>query len=327
MALVVLACSATVPVHAQQQVKPVRIGIPYFGTEAAAPRLEAAFYQGMRNLGYVEGQSLLIERRCCANGSKEQFGQFMADLIQRKVDIVLVATPQAAVGAKQATTTIPIVFVSVADPVKLGLVANLAHPGGNVTGFTHLALGAPGDALGKQMELIKDLIPSVSRVAILINSANPMHQQVDFPGLLANLAKTVGVTPIVVDAHAPADLAPAFEKAVGARAQAIVVTADTLTFSERVQIAALAAKYRLPATYYFREHVEAGGLMSYGVDLADLWLRAAGYVDKIAKGTKPGDLPVERPARFELVINSKVAKSLGLTIPPALLRRVDEFVE
>jgi len=325
--LTVVIYLVAVPVNAQQQAKPVRIGIPYFGTDAAAPRLEGAFYQGLRSLGYVEGQSLLVERRCCANGNEEQFGKFMADLIQRKVNVVLVATPQAAVAAKQATSTIPIVFVSVADPIKLGLVANLAHPGGNITGFSHAALAAPGEALGKQMQLMKDLIPSLSRLGILINSANPSYEQVDFPRILADLAKTVGVTPIVVDAHEPADLRPAFEKAVGARCQAIVVTADTLTFSERTQIAALAAKYHLPATYWFREHVEAGGLMSYGVDLADLWRRAAGYVDRIAKGANPGDLPVERPTKFELVMNPNVAKSLGLTVPPSLLGRVDEFVQ
>ena len=327
LALVVAPCVVTQRSHAQQPTKPVRIGVPYFGTDAAAPHLEAAFLQGLRDLGYVQGQNLLIERRCCANGSKELFSEFMADLIQRKVDIVFVSTPQAAVAAKQATSTIPIVFVAVSDPVKLGLVASFADPGGNVTGFSHVAPGPPGEALGYQMQLIKEMVPSASRLAVLINPSNPIYQQVDFPGILATLARPVGVTPIVVEAQTPADLAAAFEKAVLAGSQAIVVTADTLTFAERKQIADLAAKHRLPATYRFREQAEAGGLMSYGVDLANLWRRAAGYVDRIVKGMKPGDLPVERPTKFELVINRGAANSLGLTIPQSIIARADQVLE
>ena len=327
LASLVTVCAFGRTSHAQPPSKTRRIGIPTFGPDASVPRLEAAFFQGLRDLGYVEGQNLRVERRCCANGSKDRFAQFMADLIERKVDLVFVSTPHAAVAAKQATWTIPIVFVSVSNPVKLGLVSSLGHPGGNVTGFSHVALGVPGEALGKQMQLIKEMVPSASRLAVLINPSNPLYEQGDFPRILTNLSRTIGVMPIIVDARTPADLGPAFEKAVASRAQAIVVTADPLTFSERGQIASLAAKHRLPATYWFKEHVEAGGLMSYGVDLADLFRRAAGYIDRIAKGAKPGDLPVERPTKFELVLNRGAARALGLTIPPALLGRADEVVE
>jgi len=328
--LLLLPCVLTRTSDAQQPTRFVRIGVPYFGPNAAAPRLDAAFSQGLRDLGYVERQNLLIERRCCANGNKEQFATFMTDLIQRKIDILFVTTPQAAVAAKQATSAIPIVFVAVSDPVRIGLVESFAHPGGNVTGFSHLALGAPGEAVGKHMQLIKEMVPSISRLAILINPSNPIYQQGDIARIRSNwdnLGRAVGVTPIVVEAQAAADLAPAFETAIGTRAQAIIVTADTLTFSERKQIAELAAKHRLPATYWFKEHVEAGGLMSYGVDLADLFYRAAGYIDRIAKGAKPGDLPVERPTKFELVLNRNTARTLGLTIAPTLLTRADEVVE
>ena len=313
--------------HAQPSTTSLRIGIPYFGTQATSPRLETAFLQGLSELGYVEGQNLLIERRCCASGSKDRFAEFMADLIKSNVDLVLVSTPQAAVPAKQATASIPIVFMGVSDPVRLGLVASLTRPGGNVTGFSHVAFGAPGEALGKQLRLIKEMVPTLTRLAVLINPANPMYQKVDFPGILANLVQPIGVTPLVVQAQKPADLAGAFEAASRVQAQAIVVTADGLTFAERKQIAELATRYRLPATYWFREHVEVGGLMSYGVDLADLWRRAAAYVDKIAKGVNPGDLPVEQPTKFELVINRNAAKALGLAIPPSIMARADQVLE
>lgn len=301
------------------------IGWPFAGNRLS-PRIEAAFSRGLRDLGYVEGQNLILEPRCCAGGDLARLNGFVDELVRLKVDVLLVGSPQAAVAAKKATSTIPIVFVAVANPIGLGLIASLAKPGGNVTGTTHIA-GAPGEMLGKHVELIKEIVPGASRLAILINPSNPVYQRIDIRGVVNELAQRSGATIHILEARRADDLAGAFVRANRDGIQGLVVTGDPLTFAEREAIAELAARYRLPATYWFRESVEAGGLISYGTDIAELYRRAATYVDKILKGAAPADIPVEQAAIFEMVVNMKTAKALRLTMPSTIQGRVTEVVE
>jgi len=283
-------------------------------------RMYEAFRQGLLERGWVEGQNVVIEWRF-AEGRMERFPDLTADLIRLKVDIVVTLGGPAARAAKQATTTTPIVAIGVSDPVGQGLVASLARPGGNVTGLATLF---PELAV-KRLELLKEALPGVSRVAVLWNAANPGNVII-LRGVQA-AAQTLGVTLQTREVRGPDDFAAAFAKMRRERPDALMILDDPLLFQYRASIVDFAAKRRLPAMHPFRESVEAGGLIAYSVNLAELNRRAAEYVDKILKGAKPADLPVEQPTKFELVINLKTAKALGLTIPPSLLGRADEVIQ
>ena len=295
----------------QQAAKIARIG--FLSLNMAPNRhLHEAFRQGLRDLGYVDGRNVVIEIRD-AEGKPERLPALAAELVALKVDVIVTGggTPPA-LAAKQATKTIPIVFASAADPVTDGLVTSLARPGGNVTGSSNLNPQA---------------VPTVSGVAVLWPPGF-MDERTDTDMLKAAdvAARALGVRLQVVEARGPTDVDSAFSKMTRARAGALTVLPSAMLFTERRRLVDLAAKNRLPAVYLQREFVEAGGLMAYGPSLADLFRRAATYVDKILKGAKPGALPVEQPTKFELVINLKTAKGLGLTIPPSVLGRADEVI-
>ena len=273
----------------------------------------------MRALGYVEGQNLVLEYRG-AEGRLERLPNLAAELVQLKPDVIVTQGTPAALAAKHATTTIPIVLVGVADPVGSGLVASLAQPGGNVTGLA----AQPPDFVGQLLEFLKDVLPTVSRVAILWNPANPAHALTVRETDMA--AQAVGVQLHRVEARGPEAFDSAFAAMTSAHAGALLVSGDALFLQHRRRLAELAAMSRLPTMHNGREFVEAGGLLSYGPSRTDTRQRAATYVDKILKGAKPADLPVERPMKFELVINLKTAQALDLTIPPTLLFQADEVI-
>ena len=289
----------------------------------ANPRTGDAFRQGLRDLGYVEGRNLVIEYRD-AEGKPERFAALTAELVALNVDVIVAPGTLAALAAKRATATIPIVVPTIGDPVADGLVKSLARPGGNVTGLSNLA----GDLIGKRMQLLKEAIPGVTRVAVLTHpgSATPKTDR-DYATEAQAAGRSLGSAVQLIDAGRPLDLDRAFAEMTRWRANALVVMGYATLLQERTRIAALAAKQRLPAVYAYREHVVAGGLMSYGADLVDQFRRAAAYVDRILKGAKPGDLPIEQPTKFELVINLETAKALGLTIPPSVLARADEVIQ
>ena len=308
--------------EAQQAAKVPRIG--YLAANlAASPHLTEAFLQGLRDLGYVEGRNVALEYRS-AEGKLERLPALAAELVALEVDVILVGGTPHALAAKQATKTIPIVFAAGADPVESGLVTSLARPGGNVTGLSNLNT----ELVGKCLEQLKQAVPRVSRVAVLWHpGALGQRAERDMLKGAEVAARALGVRLQFVAARGPADFDRAFSDMTKARADALTVLTSTILLGERRRLADLAAKSRLPAVYPWREGVDAGGLMSYGPDFADLFRRAATYVDKILKGAKPGDLPVEQPTKFELVINLKTAKALGLTIPPSVLGRADEVIQ
>jgi putative ABC transport system substrate-binding protein len=314
--------AAPLAAQAQQAAKVARIG--YLATSlAASPHLHEAFRQGLRDLGYVEGRNVVIEYRD-AEGKPERLPALAAELVALKVDVILAATVLAALAAKQATRTLPIVFAAASDPVTMGLVTSLARPGGNVTGLSLLG----EELVGKRLELLTQAVPGVSRVAVLWQPGGlPERMEKDMLKEADVAARALGVRPQFVEARGPADIDRAFSDMTTARAGALTVLGTAMFFNERRRLVDLAAKNRLPAVYPWREFADAGGFMAYGPDLADLWRRAATYVDKILKGTKPADLPVEQPTKFELVINMKTAKALGLTIPQSVLARADQIIE
>ena len=278
------------------------------------------FRRSMSDFGYVEGRDFGIEWRN-AEGRSSRLDTLASELARLGVDVIVATYPAAVISAKRATTTIPIVMVNTPDPVQLGLVASLARPGGNVTGTTSLSL----DLSVKQIELIKESLPRASRIAILWNPENPWH-----PGAMKELAvraRPSGVQLQGVQVRAPDELPGAFSAMVTERAHAVLVLPDPLTYIHRRYVADLAAKQRLPSIGGPREFAEAGCLLSYWAETTDLYRRAAAYVDRIFKGAKPADLPVEQPTKFELVINLKTAKALGLTIPQSLLQRADQVIE
>jgi ABC-type uncharacterized transport system substrate-binding protein len=282
------------------------------------PFLDEAFRQGLRELGYIEGQNIVIEHRS-PEWKYERLPGLAADLVRLKVDVIVAASPAATKAAKQATSTIPIVFTVSGDPVAEGFVASLARPGGNITG---LATISP-DLVGKQLEMLKGVAPMVSRVAVL---QNPNTHR----GVLRQAegsARGLGVQLQILDARTPSEIDTAFATMSSRRVDGILVLRDAVFRAQRTQITTLAAKNRLPAVYGLREEAEAGGLIAYGASVPQLYRRAAAYVDKILKGAKPADLPIEQPTTFELVINLKTAKALGLTIPPSLLQRADQVIE
>jgi putative ABC transport system substrate-binding protein len=310
--------------EAQQAAKVARIGY-LAGNLATGPHLQEAFRQGLRDLGYVDGRNVIVEYRD-AEGKLERLPALAAELVALKVDLIVAAggTPPA-VAAKQATRTTPIVFTSVADPVASGLVTSLARPGGNVTGFS---LFAP-ELAGKRLELLTQAVPGVSRVAVLWQPGGGPGERTSKDMLTeAEVAtRTLGVRLQVLEARGPGDFDKAFSDMTRAHVGALTVLPSSMFFIERGRLVDLAAKNRLPEVYPAREYVDSGGLMSYGPNLVDLTRRAATYVDKILKGAKPADLPVEQPTKFELVINLKTAKALGLTIPQSLLARADEVIQ
>ena len=312
--------AAPLTAEAQQAGRVYRIG--FLGTGAPAetePRLEA-FRQGLRDLGYVEGRDIAIEYRWAA-GKVERLPAFAVEFVGLNVDVIVATSSPAALAAKNATRTMPIVFVTAADPVDSGLVAGIARPGGNVTG---LSLLGP-EIVARQLQLLKEVVPKASRMAVLSNPAN------SYTALLVTeteaAARSLGVRLQVLGVRGPDALDSAFSAVTKERPGALFVLFDPLLVGQRTRITEFANKNRLPAMYPHREYAETGGLMAYGVDLRDNFRRAATYVDRILKGAKPGDLPVEQPTKFELVINLKTAKALRLTIPPSLLLRADQVIE
>ncbi|MGY8685740.1 ABC transporter substrate-binding protein [Bradyrhizobium sp. UFLA05-153] len=312
------------PCYSRAQGKRHRLGFLAVGDGSgrALNQAEQALPDALRSLGWIEGKNLNIEYRF--SQPPDRLSASVADLIALSPDALIVAGSPGALALKSATNTIPIVFVAVvADPVGLGLVQSLSRPGGNITGLTTVV---PEDFLGKRIEIIRELIPNATKIALLLNPGNPSHRLIlaqDVP----HIARKLGVALPIVEAATPEELDVAFASAAAHHADAIVDLGDPLTYVQAPRIIALAAKHHLPATYLFRHHANRGGLVIYGPDLADLFRRAGDYVDKILKGAKPSDLPVERPTKFELVINMKTAKALGLTVPPSLLIRADEVIE
>ncbi|MFK4507196.1 ABC transporter substrate-binding protein [Bradyrhizobium daqingense] len=288
--------------------------------QAALNQAERALLDGLRSHGWVDGRNLIIEYRL--SHPPDRLPASVADLIALSPDVLMAAGPRAALALKSATATIPIIFVVVADPIGLGLVQSLSRPGGNITGF---ATNVPEDFVAKRIEILRELVPGASKIALLVNPHNPMNRLV-VAEYVPRTARQLGLALTIVEATTAEELDAAFASAAAQQADAIVDVGDTLTYVEAPRIIALAAKYHLPANYLFG-HYANGGLSVYGADIADLFRRAAGYVDKILKGTKPSDLPVERPTKFELVINVKTAKALGLTVPPSLLIRADKVIE
>jgi len=308
--------------EAQQTAKIARIGF-LAANLSASPHLREAFLQGLCDLGYVEGRNVVIEYRS-AEGKLERLPAFAAELVVLKADVIVAGSAPAALAAMQATRTLPIVFAAVADPVTSGLVTSFARPGGNVTGLSILA----PELVGKCLEQLTQAVPGISRVAVLWHpGAFGEGTEKDMLKEAEVAARALGVRFQFVEARGPADLDRAFADMTRARAGALTVLSSTMFLGERSRLVGLAAKNRLPAVYAWREAVDAGGLMSYGANLADLFRRAATYVDRILKGAKPGDLPVEQPTKFELVINLKTAKALGLTIPQSVLGRADGIIQ
>jgi putative ABC transport system substrate-binding protein len=306
--------------RAQRPQSVPRVGYVFSFIPSEGRHLWEACRQGLRDLGYIEGQNIILEPRW-AEGKHERLPGLLADLVRLNVDVIVAAATPASHAAKAATATIPIVIVAVGEPVRAGLVASLAHPGGNVTG---LGLLTP-DLSGKRLELLLEIAGKASRVAILMNPDNPVSAI--FLEETQAAARRAGIELQRVDARTPQEIEPAFGIITESRADAIIVFDDPVLWSHRPRIAALAAARRLPAMYGLQDFVDDGGLMSYGPNRPDQYRRTAIFVDKILKGAKPADLPVEQPTKFDLVINLKTAQALGLTIPPTLLARADEVIE
>ncbi|HXK30569.1 MAG TPA: ABC transporter substrate-binding protein [Candidatus Binatia bacterium] len=302
---------------AQQPTKVYRIG--YLGTGTRSPFVDV-FEQGMRDHGYQLGKNLLIEYRF-AEGKFDRLPDLAADLVRLNVDVIVTGVNPAIVAAKQATSTIPIVMTFGNDPIGSGLVASLANPGGNLTG---LSVDTGDEFLGKRLELMKEMSGKLSRVAVLFNSANSGHQL--YLKNLEHPARGLKLTLIPVGYRETGDFENAFKTMTTKQAGGVFLFSDGVSFAQRTLIASLAVKRRLPSGYPAREYVEAGGLASYGPDLNNNMRRAATYVDKILKGTKPADLPVEQPMKFELIISLKTAKQIGLTVPPNLLVRANKVI-
>jgi putative ABC transport system substrate-binding protein len=307
------------PVQAQQAAKVARIGfLTSTPLSAVSVRIEA-LRQGLRDLGYVEGKNIVIELRA-ADEKIDRMNELATELVGLKADVIVTAGPQGTRYAKKATSTIPIVMGFDNDPVGSGFVASLARPGGNITGLSVLS----PELSGKQLELLKEIVPKLSRVAVIGNSNDPGNAKM--LGETKRAAAGLGVHHLYVDVRTAEDIETAFRAANKERSNAVLALQSFLLTSQRKQLIDLAVKSRLPAIYDRREFVEDGGLMTYGVSSTDLFRRAAGYVDKILKGAKPADLPVEQPKKFEFIINLRAAKQIGLTIPPNVLARADRVI-
>jgi putative ABC transport system substrate-binding protein len=305
--------------RAQQPAKLPTIG--FLGTNTASAQREwtDAFVQRLRGLGWVEGRNVAIEYRW-AEGRTERLADIIAELVRLKVDVIFTNTTPAVLAAKQATSVIPVVFATASDPVGMSLVASLARPGGNVTGLSNQT----GELAAKRLELLREVIPGLGRLAILTNMGNPAV--VDEMRQAQAAARTLGLEVITLEIREGEDIAPAFESLKG-RAQALYVVQNSLVVTHRIRINTLALVAHLPTMHGSREFVETGGLMSYGPNVPDLYRRAADFVDKILRGAKPADIPVEQPTKFDFTVNLTTAKALGLEVPPTLLARADEVIE
>jgi putative ABC transport system substrate-binding protein len=320
VALALAIHAAPLPADAQQPAKVPRIGFLGNSTAALEANLVGPFREGLRDLGYDEGRNVLIEYRW-AEGKYERFPALIAELIALKVDVIVTAGTPATLAVKKATTSVPLVMVAVGDPVGTGIVASLARPGGNITGTTSIT----AELEGKRLELLREVIPKLSSIAVLWNPANAFV--VGAEKELQAAAKVLRMRVQSLQVRAPEGFDNAFAAIVRERPAALQVIADRLFLHNRARIVDFTAKHRLPGVYPYRELVEAGGLMSFGPNYADMHRRAATYVDKILKGTSPADLPIEQPTKFELVINLKTAKALGLRIPQSLLQRADQVIQ
>jgi len=317
--LILSLLTAPLTSSAQQAAKVPRLGLLIPGSSSAfAPRIEA-FRHGLRDLGYVEGRNITIEYRF-AEGQDDRLPALVAELIRLHVDIMVTDGEEAILAAQHATTTIPIVMAVSSDPVGIGYVASLARPGGNITGLSFMLT----EVSGKRLELLQEAVPKLSHVAVLWNPTNP-NSMLGFKET-QTAAHALGLPLQSLEVRGPDEFDQAFAAMTREHADALVVLSNPLFFGHRRQLAELAVKHRLPAIFLFREYVEAGGLMAYGANLHAMYRRAAYYVDRILKGTKPADLPVEQPVKFELVINLKTAQALGITIPPTLLFLADEVI-
>ena len=318
-----LATLILVSVHfgeAQQPKKIPRIGFLGNSTPALEENLVGPFREGLRDLGYVEGKNIVIEWRW-AEGKYERFPTLIAELIAMNVDLIVTAGTPATIALKKATTTLPLVMIAVGDPVGTGLIASLAHPGGNLTGLTSIS----PELDGKRLELLREVVPKISHVAVLWNPTSPL--QVVGERETQAAAHAMGIKVLSLGVRAAEELDNAFAAILRERPGALLVLADRLFLHNRARIMDFATKHRLPGVHAYEELVEAGGLMSYGPSYPGMHRRAATYVDKILKGAKPADLPVEAPAKFELVINLKAAKQIGVTIPQSVLYRADKVIK
>jgi putative ABC transport system substrate-binding protein len=313
--------AAPLAAEAEQAGKVYRVGYLTVPSRETAQGVANSFQRALRDLGWIEGQNVVVNYRF-ADSDVDRLPDLAVELVRLRADVIVAGANAAVVAAKNTTRTIPIVMFLTVDPVGAGLVASLARPGGNITGLT---LTAGPEIYGKQLQLLKDAFPRVSRVAILINRAVPTYaralQEIEAATGALGLQRQIMVI------RDPGEFDNAFAELKTARPDAIFIPADSMFYQHRARLAQLAAKSRLPAMWGLRDYAEAGGLMAYATDLHDLARRAATFVDKILKGTKPGDLPVEQPTKFELVINLKTAKALGLTIPPSLLVRADAVIQ
>ena len=311
------SAAVALPFVAWAQQKVFRIGVFSAGGEPI-PEVWAVFVDALRELGWIEGKTVIFERRL-AHNQLDRVPDLANDLVGLNLDLIVTIGSIAPLAAKRATSTIPILMTAAGDPLGMGLVTNLARPGGNLTGFSLMA----ADIGGKRLELLAETIPSLPRVAVLWNAANPYATTVFKQTQVAGQTLGIEIQPLGV--RGPDDFRPALEE--GLRSSALIVVEDPLTADFRGLIADFATVHRLPSIYGIREFVEAGGLMSYGTNLSDLYRRAAGYVDKILRGAKPGDLPVEQPTKFDLIINLKAAKTVGVQIPVTMLARATEVIE
>ena len=302
--------------RAQQPTKLPTIGFLGTTTLSAMGQWVAAFVQRLRELGWIEGRNIAIEYRW-AEARSERYGEIAAELVQSKVDVIVTTAP-AFPAVQRATSDIPIVFALSADPVAAGFIASLARPGGNATGLSTVS----PDTAGKRLELLREIVPGIRRLAVMVNLGFPDAVQEGSEAHAA--ASALGLEVVKLEIRRPQDIASSFESL---KADALYVTTDALFNANRIRINTFALSARLPTIYPFREHVEAGGLMSYGVNIPDLFRRAAGYVDRILRGAKPADLPVEQPSKFDLIVNLTTAKVLGLTVPESFLVRADGVIE
>jgi putative ABC transport system substrate-binding protein len=319
LAAAVLLLAGSVAAQAQQTGRVYRIG--FVSPISPGPTIEA-FRQGLKEAGYIEGKNVIVETRF-AEGRLERLPELVAEVLALKVDVLVAGSNLGALAAKRATTTVPVVFAGLIDPVAPGIVASLARPGGNITGVT-IGIGGSGFA-GKWVELLKEAVPNVSHVAVLQNSASP-----DSATLMRGVQAAARILNVKLDVHDARDsttLDNAFDAIGASGARGLIVTNSPFFAANRAKLVQFAASKRLPAMYFFKLFADAGGLMSYGGSLEDSYRRAATYVDKILKGAKPADLPVEQPTTFELVINLKAARAIGLTIPRSLLLRADHVIE
>ncbi len=312
--------AAPVAAETQQATKVYRIGLLGGTPPTAEPRLWEGFFQELRDRGYVEGQNILFEGRWYGNET-ERLPALAAELVRLKVDIIVAGAAPAPEAAQRATSTIPIVMSYHPDPVGVGLVSSLARPGKNITGMSVSSL----ELVGKQLQLLRETVPGISRVALISSLALPSNALGVKEAQVA--ARSFKMHLQVLDVRVPSDLPPAFSAMTKDRAGGLIVLGGSMFFAERRRIAELSAQSRLPSIYVLRQFAEAGGLMAYGPSIRDSLRRAASYVDRILKGAAPGDLPIEQPTKFDLVINRKTARALGLTIPPSLLQRADQVIE